>query len=96
MCDSCDRGYVGTFPQCEPCHKCFQDWDTNVGELTNQTQRLMDTIEELKDTGVTSPYKDIISSLDDGIKQFRQIIDDDKIHQTLKHTQSLRQQAKYV
>lgn len=94
-CDSCGRGYVGTFPECEPCHKCFRDWDTNVGELTNQTQRLMDTVEELKDTGATSPYKDTISSLDDGIKQLRQILDDDKIHQTLKHTQSLRQQAKY-
>ncbi|KAI7792021.1 laminin subunit beta-1b [Triplophysa rosa] len=93
MCDSCGRGYVGTFPQCEPCHKCFRDWDTNVGELTNQTQRLMDSVEELKDTGLTSPYKDTISSLDDGIKQLRQILDDDKIHQTLKHTQSLRQQA---
>lgn len=95
-CDSCGRGYVGTFPECEPCHKCFRDWDTNVGELTNQTQRLMDTVEELKDTGAMSPYKGTISSLDDGIKQLRQILDDDKIHQTLKHTQSLRQQAKYV
>lgn len=67
-----------------------------MGELTNQTQRLVETVEELKDTGVTTPYKDTISSLDDGIGQLRQILDDDEVHQTLKHSQSLRQQAEYV
>lgn len=92
-CDSCGRGYVGTFPKCEPCHECFRDWDRNVGEMANQTQRLLETVEEMKDTGAASPYHDTITSLDDGVKQLREILEDDKIHQTLKHTQSLRQQA---
>uniref|UniRef100_A0A673NAS1 Laminin subunit beta-1-like n=1 Tax=Sinocyclocheilus rhinocerous TaxID=307959 RepID=A0A673NAS1_9TELE len=51
-CDSCGRGYAGTFPDCEACHLCFREWDVNVGELTNHTQRLVDTVEEIKETGV--------------------------------------------
>uniref|UniRef100_A0A671S5F1 Laminin subunit beta-1-like n=1 Tax=Sinocyclocheilus anshuiensis TaxID=1608454 RepID=A0A671S5F1_9TELE len=93
-CDSCGRGYVGTFPDCEACHLCFREWDVNVGELTNHTQRLVDTVEEIKETGVATPYKDIISSLDDETKQLRQILEDDKVQQTLTHMQRMLQQAK--
>uniref|UniRef100_A0A671S514 Laminin subunit beta-1-like n=1 Tax=Sinocyclocheilus anshuiensis TaxID=1608454 RepID=A0A671S514_9TELE len=95
-CDSCGRGYVGTFPDCEACHLCFREWDVNVGELTNHTQRLVDTVEEIKETGVATPYKDIISSLDDETKQLRQILEDDKVQQTLTHMQRMLQQAKCV
>uniref|UniRef100_A0A8C1ZMK2 Laminin, beta 1b n=1 Tax=Cyprinus carpio TaxID=7962 RepID=A0A8C1ZMK2_CYPCA len=95
-CDSCGRGYVGTFPDCEACHHCFREWDVNVGELNNHTQRLVDTVEEMKETGVATPYKDIISSLDDETSQLRQILEDDKVQQTLTHTQRMLQQAKYV
>uniref|UniRef100_A0A673N8L2 Laminin subunit beta-1-like n=1 Tax=Sinocyclocheilus rhinocerous TaxID=307959 RepID=A0A673N8L2_9TELE len=93
-CDSCGRGYAGTFPDCEACHLCFREWDVNVGELTNHTQRLVDTVEEIKETGVATPYKDIISSLDDETKQLRQILEDDKVQQTLTHMQRMLQQAK--
>ncbi|XP_059361476.1 laminin subunit beta-1b isoform X2 [Carassius carassius] len=92
-CDSCGRGYVGTFPDCEPCHHCFGEWDVNVGELTNRTQRLVDTVEEMKETGVATPYKDIISSLDDETRQLKQILEDDKVQQTLTHMQRMLQQA---
>uniref|UniRef100_A0A673N779 Laminin subunit beta-1-like n=1 Tax=Sinocyclocheilus rhinocerous TaxID=307959 RepID=A0A673N779_9TELE len=95
-CDSCGRGYAGTFPDCEACHLCFREWDVNVGELTNHTQRLVDTVEEIKETGVATPYKDIISSLDDETKQLRQILEDDKVQQTLTHMQRMLQQAKCV
>uniref|UniRef100_A0A671S6I9 Laminin subunit beta-1-like n=1 Tax=Sinocyclocheilus anshuiensis TaxID=1608454 RepID=A0A671S6I9_9TELE len=89
-CDSCGRGYVGTFPDCEACHLCFREWDVNVGELTNHTQRLVDTVEEIKETGVATPYKDIISSLDDETKQLRQILEDDKfLSSDLSETASL-------
>ncbi len=95
-CDSCGRGYVGTFPDCKACHLCFREWDVNVGELTNHTQRLVDTVEEIKETGVATPYKDIISSLDDETRQLRQILEDDKVQQTLTHMQRTLQQAKCV
>ncbi|XP_026065723.1 laminin subunit beta-1-like isoform X1 [Carassius auratus] len=92
-CDSCGRGYVGTFPDCGPCHHCFSEWDVNVGELTNRTQRLVDTVEDMKETGVATPYKDIISSLDDETRQLRQILEDDKVQQMLTHMQRMLQQA---
>ncbi|KAL0195788.1 hypothetical protein M9458_009360, partial [Cirrhinus mrigala] len=92
-CDLCGRGFVGTFPDCEACHKCFREWDVNVGELTNHTQRLVDTVEEMKETGVATPYKDIISNLDDETKQLIQILEDDKVQQTLANMEWMLQQA---
>ncbi|XP_067248417.1 laminin subunit beta-1b isoform X1 [Chanodichthys erythropterus] len=93
-CDSCGRGYLGTFPDCEVCHQCFREWDVNVGELNNHTQRLMNTVEEMVETGEASPYKDIISSLELETRQLREILEDDKVQQTLTHTQRMLQQAK--
>lgn len=95
-CDSCGRGYMGTFPDCQPCHQCFSDWDVTVGELTNQTQRLVDNVDELKVSGVTAAYQDTISSLEGKAKQLTKIIEDNKAQQTFKHSRNLLQQAKYV
>ncbi|XP_072530267.1 laminin subunit beta-1b isoform X3 [Salminus brasiliensis] len=93
-CDSCGRGYVGTFPDCQQCHQCFSDWDVTVGELTNQTQRLVDNVEELKVSGVVTAYQDTVSSLESGVKQLTQIIEDNKAQQTLTYSENLLQQAR--
>ncbi|XP_027009679.1 laminin subunit beta-1b [Tachysurus fulvidraco] len=93
-CDSCGRGYVGTFPDCQPCHQCFREWDVTVGELTNQTQQLVDIVENLKVTGVTAAYKGTIDKMESEAKKLTQILEDDKTQQTLRHTQELLQQSK--
>ncbi|KAF4079579.1 hypothetical protein AMELA_G00179560 [Ameiurus melas] len=93
-CDSCGRGYVGTFPDCQPCHQCFREWEVTVGELTNQTQQLVDTVENLKETGVTAAYRDTIDNLEDRAKKLTQILEDDKAQQTLRHSQEFLQKAK--
>ncbi|KAG9280452.1 laminin subunit beta-1-like [Astyanax mexicanus] len=93
-CDSCGRGYVGTFPDCQRCHKCFSEWDLTVNELTNQTQHLVGNVEELKVSGLVSAYQDTVSSLEGGIKELTQIVEDNKAHQTLTHSENLLRQAK--
>uniref|UniRef100_A0A8C6UJT7 Laminin, beta 1b n=1 Tax=Neogobius melanostomus TaxID=47308 RepID=A0A8C6UJT7_9GOBI len=74
-CDKCARGFQGEFPDCEPCHNCFAIWDTIVNELTNQTQRLEAQVTELQTSGVTAPYKDLISSLETNIKAVKDIVE---------------------
>uniref|UniRef100_A0A7N8YIY6 Laminin, beta 1b n=1 Tax=Mastacembelus armatus TaxID=205130 RepID=A0A7N8YIY6_9TELE len=60
-CDKCARGYHGEFPDCESCHQCFASWDTVVAELINQTRHLEAKVTDLQTTGVTKPYKDLLS-----------------------------------
>ncbi|XP_040279997.1 laminin subunit beta-3 [Bufo bufo] len=37
-CDSCQRGYTDTFPNCRPCHSCFQFYDYELRGLNTQMQ----------------------------------------------------------
>ncbi|XP_073398519.1 laminin subunit beta-3 isoform X3 [Dendrobates tinctorius] len=37
-CDSCQRGYYDTFPNCKPCHSCFQFYDYELRALSTQVQ----------------------------------------------------------
>ncbi|XP_034081833.1 laminin subunit beta-1b [Gymnodraco acuticeps] len=74
-CDQCARGYQGEFPACAPCHQCFAIWDKVVGELTNQTQRLEAQVTELKDSGVTAQYKDVIKKLNRSVWAVKEILE---------------------
>uniref|UniRef100_A0A8C9XZY6 Laminin subunit beta-1 n=1 Tax=Sander lucioperca TaxID=283035 RepID=A0A8C9XZY6_SANLU len=95
-CDECARGYMGEFPTCEPCHQCFAVWDTVVGELTNQTQRLEAQVTQLQTSGVTAPYKDLVGSLERNAKAVREIVENNPAAVKLEKIQDLMHQITYV
>uniref|UniRef100_A0A671X7E3 Laminin subunit beta 1 n=1 Tax=Sparus aurata TaxID=8175 RepID=A0A671X7E3_SPAAU len=88
-CDQCARGFQGEFPSCEPCHQCFAVWDNVVGELTNQTQRLEAQVAELKSSGVTAPYKELVGSLERNAKAVREIVESNPAAVKLEQIQDL-------
>ncbi|XP_047245942.1 laminin subunit beta-1b [Girardinichthys multiradiatus] len=91
-CDQCARGYKGEFPTCEPCHQCFSIWDTVVGELTNQTRRLEAQVTELLTTGVTAPYKELVSSLERNARAVREIVENKTAAENLENVRDLMHQ----
>ncbi|KAK9525878.1 hypothetical protein VZT92_016551 [Zoarces viviparus] len=92
QCDTCARGHQGEFPACEPCHRCFAVWDTVVGELTNQTRRLEAQVTQLQTSGVTAPYKEVVSSLERNAKAVREIVENNPAAVKLEQIQELMHQ----
>uniref|UniRef100_UPI003AB10162 laminin subunit beta-1b isoform X1 n=1 Tax=Centroberyx gerrardi TaxID=166262 RepID=UPI003AB10162 len=91
-CDQCARGFHGEFPACEPCHRCFAVWDSVVGELTNQTHRLEAHLTELRTSGVTAPYRELVSSLEKNAKAVREIVESNPAAVKLEQIQELKNQ----
>uniref|UniRef100_A0A3Q3MER3 Laminin, beta 1b n=1 Tax=Mastacembelus armatus TaxID=205130 RepID=A0A3Q3MER3_9TELE len=91
-CDKCARGYHGEFPDCESCHQCFASWDTVVAELINQTRHLEAKVTDLQTTGVTKPYKDLLSSLERNTKAVREILESNPAGMKLELIQDLMHQ----
>ncbi|XP_030083909.2 laminin subunit beta-1-like isoform X4 [Serinus canaria] len=54
-CDRCQRGYQEPFPQCSPCHPCFERWDLAVGSLREGLQRLGAQVQALREGGSALP-----------------------------------------
>lgn len=67
-----------------------------VGELTNQTQRLEAQVTELKSSGVTAPYKELVSSLERNAKAVREILESNPAAVKLEQIQDLIHQITYV
>lgn len=92
-CDVCARGYSGTFPDCQRCHQCFAEWDNIIGQLTNQTHRLVNKVNSLKVSGVSGPYKKTIESMEKSVADIRVILNQNPASQPLTEIQELLQQA---
>ncbi|XP_051807589.1 laminin subunit beta-1 isoform X3 [Acanthochromis polyacanthus] len=92
-CDVCARGFTGIFPDCRRCHQCFAEWDDVVGQLTNQTHRLVNKVNAVKASGVSGPYKKSVDSMERSIADIQVILDQNPASQPLTEIQHLLQQA---
>lgn len=95
-CDTCARGYFGEFPHCERCHQCFAEWDVIIGDLTNQTHRLVQKVNAIKSNGITGPYQDTINNMERSANSIRELLAQNPATQPLTEIQSLLEQATYV
>nr|XP_040019155.1 laminin subunit beta-1a [Gasterosteus aculeatus aculeatus] len=92
-CDVCSRGFSGTFPNCQRCHQCFTEWDDVIGQLTNQTHRLVNKVNAMKASGVSGPYKKSIDSMERSVADIWVVLNQNPASQPLSETQELLQQA---
>lgn len=95
-CDSCARGYSGEFPDCERCHQCFADWDLVINDLANKTQLLVQKVNSLKANGITGPYQQTVSNVEQSANSIRAILAQNPAAQPLSEIQNLLEQAAYV
>ncbi|KAM4734289.1 laminin subunit beta-1a [Anableps anableps] len=92
-CDVCARGFHGSFPDCHQCHQCFSEWDNIIGQLTNQTHRLVNKVNAIKASGISGPYRKSIESMERSAADIQGILDQDPASQPLTEVQNLLQQA---
>ncbi|KAF0040712.1 hypothetical protein F2P81_006610 [Scophthalmus maximus] len=92
-CDVCARGFSGTFPHCRRCHECFEEWDNVIGQLTNQTHRLVNKVNALKASGISGPYKKSMDSVERSATDIRVLLNQNPASQPLTEIQHLLQQA---
>lgn len=64
-CDQCARGFSGQFPNCQPCHQCFGDWDRVVQDLAARTKALTERAREIQLTGLTGAYEKSFRDLEE-------------------------------
>uniref|UniRef100_A0A8C2L118 Laminin subunit beta-1 n=1 Tax=Cyprinus carpio TaxID=7962 RepID=A0A8C2L118_CYPCA len=94
-CDTCARGYTGKFPHCERCHQCFAEWDVIVGDLTNQTHRLVQKVNTIKATGITGPYQATINNVESSANSIRNTLAQNPATQPLTEIQRLLEQHQF-
>uniref|UniRef100_A0A673CGK1 Laminin subunit beta-2-like n=2 Tax=Sphaeramia orbicularis TaxID=375764 RepID=A0A673CGK1_9TELE len=73
-CDQCARGFSGQFPNCQPCHQCFGDWDRIVQDLAVRTKTLAARAHEIQTTGLTGPYEKAFRDLEEKLAQAQGIV----------------------
>uniref|UniRef100_A0A3B5B749 Laminin subunit beta 2 n=1 Tax=Stegastes partitus TaxID=144197 RepID=A0A3B5B749_9TELE len=73
-CDQCARGFSGQFPNCQPCHQCFGDWDRIVQDLAVRTKALAERAHEIQTTGLTGPYEKAFRDLEEKLAQAQGIV----------------------
>ncbi|XP_068108744.1 laminin subunit beta-2 isoform X3 [Hyperolius riggenbachi] len=73
-CDQCARGFSGQFPDCQPCHQCFGDWDRIVQDLASRTRDLVRRGKDIHLTGVAGAYKKNFQDIEEKLAKARKIV----------------------
>ncbi|KAM4721279.1 laminin subunit beta-2 isoform 2-T2 [Rhinophrynus dorsalis] len=73
-CDQCARGFSGQFPDCQPCHQCFGDWDRIVQDLATRTRDLVKRGKDIQQTGVAGTYKKNFRYIEEKLAKVRRIV----------------------
>lgn len=93
-CDACARGFSGTFPDCQRCHQCFAQWDDIIGQLTNQTHRLVNKVNAIKAGGVSGPYKKAMDGVERSAAEIQVLLNQNPASQPLSEIQQLLEQTR--
>uniref|UniRef100_A0A3P9JZ19 Laminin, beta 2 (laminin S) n=1 Tax=Oryzias latipes TaxID=8090 RepID=A0A3P9JZ19_ORYLA len=75
-CDQCARGFSGQFPDCQPCHQCFGDWDRIVQDLAVRTRALAERAHEIQTTGLIGPYEKFFKDLEEKLARAQGIVNE--------------------
>ncbi|XP_071984936.1 laminin subunit beta-2 isoform X3 [Engystomops pustulosus] len=73
-CDQCARGFAGNFPDCQPCHQCFGDWDRIVQDLATHSRDLVRRAKDIHLTGVAGSYKKNFKDIEEKLSRARKIV----------------------
>lgn len=73
-CDQCARGFSGQFPNCQPCHECFGDWDRIVQDLATSSRDLVRRAKNIHLTGVAGAYKKNFKEIEQKLSRARKIV----------------------
>ncbi|CAN8186227.1 unnamed protein product [Coccothraustes coccothraustes] len=73
-CDQCARGFAGTFPDCQPCHPCFGDWDRVVQDLAARTRALAERASLLQHTGAAGAFEGTFRQLEEKLATVRDVV----------------------
>ncbi|XP_029457085.1 laminin subunit beta-2-like isoform X2 [Rhinatrema bivittatum] len=73
-CDQCARGFSGEFPDCQPCHQCFGDWDRIVQDLAARIRQLVQRAKDIQQTGLAGAYEKNFRDLEEKLRTAQGIV----------------------
>ncbi|KJH49213.1 laminin EGF-like protein [Dictyocaulus viviparus] len=91
LCNECARGYTGTWPFCKPCGECFHQWDSIIHELRKEVDKLVETTNNIEDTGIVSAYDDEFEKMEKLLEETKKKLSDANISK--EHLEQLDAEA---
>ncbi|CAJ0952788.1 unnamed protein product, partial [Mesorhabditis belari] len=81
LCNECARGYTGQWPYCQPCGECFHQWDGIVQGLKSKVETLINTANNIEDTGVASAYDEKFEKMEAELAETKKKLEEANISQ---------------